>query len=412
MIEDEVGTRNELRRESYLARVRPWYDDCDTVKVLTGVRRCGKSVLLRQIADELRQASSPEQVITANFELTTLSDVRQAEDLEAFVLRQISKPAQIHYVLLDEVQEVPGFERAVNSLRARGNISVFITGSNAHVLSGDLATYLAGRFREIRVWPLTYSETVELCQLRGLPQDNLLQDYLTLGGMPHRFGLVPNEVASYLRDVFSSVVLRDVVQRTGIRDVGGLETITDFVMENLGRVMSPSAMSAFLKSANRTVSTETIYTYLRGLADALLVNRVRRFDVRGKKVMSTLDKYYATDVGVLASKSVGTGPGTGDLVENAVFVQLAQRGFDVYTGKTKTGEIDFVAVRQGQPRYVQVTYLLGSEDVVAREFGAFDDVRDGYPRFLISMDPLTQSRDGVTHLRLEDFLLRPPADLA
>jgi predicted AAA+ superfamily ATPase len=401
-----------LRRESYLSRLRPLYDYCGLVKVLTGVRRCGKSVLLRQVADELRAKTAPERVVEVNFELAGHSGVASAEDLDRFVMSRVGSSHQAHYVLLDEVQEVPGFEKGVNSLRARGNLSVFITGSNAHVLSGDLATYLAGRYRELRVWPLSYGEALELGELKGVQAADPLRDYLLLGGMPHRFGLGQDESWSYLRDVFNSVVLRDVVQRTGIRDVAGLESIVDFALENLGRTLSPTSLSDYLKSQRRSVAIETIYSYLRALGDALLLNRVRRYDVRGKKVMATLDKYYATDVGILASKRVGDGPGMGDLVENAVYTQLAARGFDVYTGKTRTGEIDFVAVKGGHPRYVQVAYLLASEDVAAREFGAFASLRDGYPRYLVTLDPLTQDRDGVTHLKLEDFLLRPPADLA
>lgn len=400
-----------LPRETYLARLRPLFNDCDLVKVLTGLRRCGKSVLLRQIADELREQVAPERVIELDFELMAHDQIRDAAALERYVTSRLTDPAKIHYVLLDEVQEVAQFERAVNSLRASGRCSVFITGSNAHLLSGDLATHLAGRYRELRVWPLSYVEALALQDLQGTQVTNALQDYLTWGAMPRRFAL-GQETPGYLRDVFNSVVLRDVVQQTSLRDVAGLEAIIDFALENLGRVMSPSAVSNYLRAQQRTVSTETIYSYLRALESALILNRVRRWDVRGKKVMANLDKYYATDVGILASKRVGAGPGLGDLVENAVFAHLAARGFDVYTGVLRSGEIDFVAVKNGQPRYIQVAYLLATQEVADREFNAFSTLKDGYPRYLISLDPVTQDRDGVIHLSLEDFLLRPPAALS
>ena len=406
-----VEEQEWLRRELYLSKLRPLYDDCDVVKVLTGVRRCGKSVLLHQIADELKLKAGADHVIDINFELTRFDGIRNAEDLNQFIVNKLVDD-HITYLLLDEVQELPDFERGVNSLRAHGNISVFITGSNAHLLSGSLATYLAGRYREIRVWPLNYSEALELQSLKGHQIDNPLRDYLTWGGMPRRFAVTGDDVQGYLRDVFNSVVLRDVVQATGIRDVTGLEAIVDFASENLGRTMSPSSISGYLKAQHRSIAVETIYSYLRALTDALLLNRVRRWDVRGKKVMATLDKYYATDVGILSSKRVGNGPGIGDLVENAVFIHLASRGFDVYTGTTRTGEIDFVAVKNGAPCYVQVAYLLASPDVADREFGAFSGIQDGYPRFLISLDPLNQNRDGVRHITLNDFLLHPPAELA
>ncbi|MDR1238427.1 MAG: ATP-binding protein, partial [Propionibacteriaceae bacterium] len=271
-----------------MSRLRPLYDDCELVKVLTGVRRCGKSVLLRQVADELRAKTSPERVIEINFELADYSRIAGAEDLDRFVMSQVGDPRQLHYVFLDEVQEVPGFEKGVNSLRARGNLSVFITGSNAHMLSGELATYLAGRYQELRVWPFSYGEALEFRRLRGIQTPDPLRDYLSWGGLPHRFGLGQEESWGYLRDVFNSVVLRDVVQRTGIRDVAGLEAIVDFALENLGRTISPSSLADYLKSQRRSVATETIYSYLRAMSDALLLNRVRRYDIRGKKVLATL----------------------------------------------------------------------------------------------------------------------------
>jgi len=247
-------------------------------------------------------------------------------------------------------------------------------------------------------------------------QDNIdtltaLNNYLQWGGMPFRFLLDEEAQQAYLRDAFNSVVLRDVVQRSGVRDVAGLEMIIDFSIENLGRVMSPSSLSSYLKSVGKTLSTDAIYTYLRALDGSMLLNRVRRFDLRGKKVMSTLDKYYATDIGLLNSKKPGAGPGQGDLVDNCVFVELARRGFDVFTGTAPGFEIDFVATRNGKPRYVQVAYLIGSSEVAEREFGALTKVNDNYPRFVISMDPLPMERDGIEHLSLQQFLLDPPEAL-
>jgi predicted AAA+ superfamily ATPase len=401
-----------LLRTRYLERLRPFYHQTDLVKVLTGVRRCGKSVLLAQVADELRAEAGSDHVIALNFELTDYADIRTARDLDRYITERLVDD-RTHYVFLDEIQEVEGFEKGVNSLRARGNVSLFISGSNAHMLSGELATYLSGRYVTIPVWPLSYAESL---QLRGIGADrasaDVLNDYLTWGGMPQRFALGHQEMRAYLRDVFNSVILRDVVQRANLRDVGSLETVLDFVMENLGRVISPTSVSNYFKSQNRVLSTETIYAYLRALTSSLLLNRVRRYDVRGKKVMATLDKYYATDVGILASRTVGGGPGIGDLIENMVFVELSARGYEIFTGKTRTGEIDFVAIKDGTTRYIQVAYLLSDPTVVEREFGAFTRLTDRYPCYVISADPFTQNRDGITHLGLNEFLLNSPADLA
>jgi predicted AAA+ superfamily ATPase len=401
-----------LVRERFLAQLRPFYDQNGLVKILTGIRRSGKSVILQEAASELRQRVGADRVIELNFELTELSQIATAQELDRYV-SNLSTGDGTYYVFLDEVQEVADFEKAVNSLRARGNLSVFISGSNARLLSGELATYLSGRYVQIQVWPLSLVESLEL---RGIEPSSLTQelltDFLRWGGMPQRFSLGANEQRAYLRDVFNSVVLRDVVQRSGIRDLDSLETILDFAMENLGRVLSPSSISKYLESQKRRIAVDTIYTYLRALTDGMLLNRVRRYDLRGKRVMETLDKYYATDVGILATKQVGNGPGIGDLIENAVYVALAGRGFDVFTGKTPNGEIDFVAVKDSMPRYVQVAYLIADEEVAEREFGAFNTIKDAYPRFVISADPFPQSRDGITHLSLTDFLLNPPQILA
>ncbi|MCL2653846.1 MAG: ATP-binding protein [Propionibacteriaceae bacterium] len=400
-----------LIRESYLERLRPLYEVPDIVKVLTGVRRCGKSVLLRQIQDDLRQTVPSDRIISINFELLQFAELATAERLEQHVRESVADPSQLNFVFLDEIQEVDGFEKAVNSLRASGNFSVFITGSNAHLMDGDLATYLAGRYIEVKVWPLSFAESLEMPGQGNTDTPTALNNYLQWGGMPFRFFLDGEAQQSYLRDAFNSVVLRDVVQRAGVRDVAGLEMIIDFSIENMGRVMSPSSLLSYLKSVGKTLSTDAIYAYLRALDGSMLLNRVRRYDLRGKKVMSTLDKYYATDIGLLTSKKPGAGPGQGDLVENCVFVELVRRGFDVFTGIGTDYEIDFVASRNGKPRYVQTAYLIGSPDVAAREFGALAKVKDNYPRYVISMDPLTMERDGIEHLSLQQFLLDPPEAL-
>jgi len=402
-----------LIREQYLSRLRPLYDVPDLVKVITGIRRGGKSVLLSQIRDDLLVRVPPERIISLNFEYLQLGTIATAEGLDQHVRSLITDASQLNYVFLDEVQEVDGFERAVNSLRASGNISVFITGSNSNLLASELSTYLAGRYMELRVWPFSFRESLEY---RGLDttsaSPDLLVDYLQWGGMPFRFGLDDQTRRGYLRDVFNSVVLRDVVRRAGVRDVAGLDVIVDFAIENLGRVMSPTSVAAYLKSVGKSLSPDAIYAYLRALDASLLLNRVRRYNLRGKQVMQTLEKYYATDVGLLWPRRPGAGPGQGDLVENCVFVELARRGFDVYTGVGPGTEIDFVAVKDGIPRYLQAAYLVGEGAVADREFGAFDGIRDNYSKYVVSMDPMPMERGGIAHLSLSQFLLDPPEELA
>jgi len=402
-----------LIRESYLSKLRPFYDLNDIVKVLTGIRRGGKSVILGQIQNDLLARVPQERIISLNFEFLDLAEIGNAQALDRYVRGLITDPTKLHYVFLDEIQEVDKFEKAVNSLRARGNMSVFISGSNSHLLGGELSTYLSGRYVETRVWPLSYVESLEI---RGIaPSEatpDLLNEYVQWGGMPFRFSIDQSVQQGYLRDVFNSVVLRDVVQRAGIRDVVGLEAIIDFSIENLGRVMSPTSVAGYLKSVGKTLSSDAIYSYLRVLDASMLVNRVRRYDLRGKKVLSTLDKYYATDVGLLRSKRPGQGPGQGDLVENCVYVELARRGFEIHTGTLPQAEVDFIAVKDELPCYIQTAYLVGDKDVATREFGAFNQIRDNYPKYVISMDPFPLDRDGIHHISLNQFLLNPPEDLA
>jgi predicted AAA+ superfamily ATPase len=400
-----------LVRERYLERVRPFYATTDLVKIITGLRRCGKSVLLGQIAAEIRQRDPSAQVVELNFELMDLRGIASPVDLEAHVLAQVDPAGGQAHVFLDEVQAVEEFELAVNSLRARG-LSVFITGSNAHLLSDELATHLAGRHVQCRLWPLSYAESLELRGLEpGRPE--ILSDYLDWGGLPQRFALNPGlETRTYLRDVFDSVVLRDIVRRLGARSVAGLEAIIDFAQENLSRVLSPRSLANYLKAQGRPLATDTIYAYLGAMERSQLFQRLRRYQVRGKRVMDRLDKFYATDLGLLASKRVGSGPGPGDKLENAVCVELLARGFEVFTGSAKSAEIGFVAVKDGAPRYVQVAYLIPDQAVADREFGALAAVADNHPKFVVSADPLTRDRDGVRHLKIEDFLIAPPPELA
>jgi predicted AAA+ superfamily ATPase len=401
-----------LVRQQYLERIRPFYELTDLVKVLTGIRRCGKSVILSQVADEIRALHPDATLVSINFELSDFGGLHTATLLEEYVLARVgAQGGGRAYVFLDEPQVVEGFELAVNSLRARGNISLFISGSNASMFSEELATHLAGRYVEFRIWPLSYAESLELRGLR--PTTETLEDYLRWGGLPLRFALQgTSERRAYLDDVFNSVVLRDVVQRKGIRDVGLLQTLVSFALENLGRTMSPSSITKYLAGQGRKVGTDTLYSYLDAMTDALLFNRVRRYDLRGKQVLTSLDKFYATDLGVLASKRVGSGPGIGDVIENVVFCALAARGFEVFTGVGTSSEVDFVAVKDSQPRYLQVTYLLASPEVERREFGALEAIADNYPKFVVSLDPLPQSRNGIIHLGLEELLLHPPRELA
>lgn len=398
-----------IKREMYMKRIRPFIGG-ELIKVLTGIRRCGKSVMLELIKEELTTSGiSHSQFISVNFEDMRYSHLLTAEALHRFILEKAETINGKVYLFFDEIQEVDGWEKCVNSLRVSLDCDIYITGSNARLLSGELATYLGGRYVEFVIYPFSFEEFIQLYQLSApdctLPQ--CFHKYLITGGMPYlsNLGYADEPCRQYLTDVFNSVQLKDVVKRNNVRDVDLLERIIAYVISNIGTAFSASSLVKFFKNERRTVSTETILNYIKYCRDAYLFYQVKREDLRGKRILASNEKYYIADHGIREAVFGGNMKDINLILENIVYMELLRRGYSVTVGKTGDREIDFVCVKQNNKLYIQVTYLLASEETVQREFSAYDMIRDNFPKYVISMDELDMSRNGIRHWNIRDFLL-------
>lgn len=302
---------------------------------------------------------------------------------------------------------VPDFERVINSFKVKFDTSIFITGSNGKLLSGELATYLSGRYVSFRVYPFSFAE---MCELMGIDKEKVteeqLHDYMVWGGLPQRFQMQNDEQRkTFLRDVFDTIVLRDIVQRAGVKDIDLFNRVVEYLVCNPSQTFSITSISDYFLSVNRKVSKDTIYNYIEHITASLIMEKASRYDIRGKRILTKMDKYYLTDMGLGRIRNSGFKLEMGALLENVVYNELLMRGYEVYVGKTRTGEVDFVAVKGQQREYYQVAYYLYDQKVIDREFGAFREIPDNYPKYVISFDKMDFSRDGIIHRNVLDFLL-------
>ena len=393
-----------LKRELYLKRIRDFYDS-DLIKILVGIRRCGKSVILEQIIEELKNKGiNEDHIIYVNFEFIEFEELTDYKKLNNYIKEKI-KDSSMYYIFFDEIQNVENFEKVVNSLRASQKVSIFITGSNSRLLSEELSTILSGRYVSFRINPLSYKEVL---QLKGIEKstDEAFQDFMKWGSLPNRFQFQNEEaIKNYLYGVFDSIILRDVVERLKIRDTSLFNLILQYIIDTIGREFSAENIINFLKNEGREVSTLTIYSYIEALCKALLIRKVYRYDVHGKAVLKTLNKYYVTDLGIAQIKNNKTEIDKSYAIENIVYNELIIKGYDVFTGKTKKGEIDFVATKPNKKIYIQVAFSIPNEETKKREFGAYDNINDNYPKYVISLDKITYEYNGIKHVNLIDFLL-------
>lgn len=398
-----------IERERYVQRIRPFIDK-DVIKVLTGLRRAGKSVMLELIkAELLKNGVSEERFISFNFESLANEKYCTAKALYEELCKRISDIKDKVYIFLDEIQEVADWEKCINSMRVDYNCDIFITGSNAKLLSGELATYLGGRYVEFVIYPFSFGEYLESRRISegDISISEEFKTYIDFGGMPFLVNLNKDREASvqYLRDVYNSVILKDVVKRNNIRDVELLERIITFVMANVGHTFSARSVSNYLKSENRKVSAETVLNYIKACEEAYLFYRFNREDLVGKKILTINEKYYIADHGLREAVYGGNTRDMDQLLENIVCMELLCRGYNVTIGKAGDKEIDFIAEKAGDKLYIQVAYLLPTEDTISREFGAYESIKDNYPKYVLSMDEFDLSRNGVKHCNLREFLL-------
>ncbi|MBQ9275044.1 MAG: ATP-binding protein [Succinivibrio sp.] len=378
----------------------------DLVKVICGLRRSGKSVMLQLIkAELLGQGVAPAQILEFNFEDMQYRALHDHLKLEARIRAYAGAHRGKLYLFLDEIQEVESWELTVNSLRSALNCEIYLTDSNSRLLSGELATYLAGRYVQFTLYPFSYREFLLSRQLADSAHS--FQDYLTFGGMPF-LSTLPLErqpILAYLSDLTYSVLFKDILQRNGFRHVDLLQRVINYAFANTGQIFSATSLSRFLKSEQRRVATDTLLDYLRACTTAYILTKIPRFDLKDKRPLSVNEKYYATDLGMREAVAGHNIEDLGQCLENVICVELLRRGYTVYTGSGSDFEIDFVALKDHDPLYIQVCYQLSTEDTIKREFGAFRKLRDNFPRLVLSLDEFDFSRDGIHHLNIRDFLL-------
>lgn len=395
-------------REKYLSKIRPFYDQ-DLIKVIMGIRRCGKSVLLLQIIEELKKKGiSDSQIIYINFEDEDYAFIKNDIDLHNYIKEKIVNKDK-YYLFFDEIQRVEDWEKAVNSFKASKNVSIFITGSNSDLLSGELATNLAGRYVSFKMYPLTFNE---VCKFKNIIDkkeiEDAFDDYITWGGMPQRFMLTDEfQTKTYLSDIYDSIVVKDIISRFGIKDLDLFNRIVEYILTTPSQNFSAESLSNYFADKDgREVSKITLYNYLEYMTKAMLINKVDRYDVRGKRILNGKYKYYLTDLGIGQIKNVGKRPQLGAYLENIVYNELISRGYEVKIGNLEKGEIDFIATRFKEKIYIQVAYILADDSVIDREFGAYKGIEDNYPKYVLTMDKHDFSQDGIIHQNVIEWLLQ------
>ena len=398
-------------REKYLSKIRPFYN-VDLIKVITGIRRCGKSVILTQIMDELKDNGiKEEQIIYINFELKNYSNIKNDDDLYVYIKEKINKDIK-YYLFFDEIQNVLYWEKAINSFKAeyKDKVSIFITGSNSDLLSGELATHLAGRYVSFKVFPFTFKE---VCELKGKKNKDIYElekdfnEYIKWGGLPQRFILTSEEqIKTYLMDVYDSIVVKDIIDRFGIKDLDLFNRIVEYIVTTPSQIFSAENLVKYFMADDRGVTKNTLYNYLEYMVLAMLINKAERYDIRGKRILNGKYKYYLTDLGLGQVMNTNKRPQMGAYLENIVYNELLSRGYDVKVGSLENSKIDFIATRFDEKIYIQVTFILADESIIKREFGAFAGIDDNYPKYVISTDKFNMSQNGIIHMNIIDWLLK------
>ncbi len=398
----------KLIREDYLKLLRPYYD-IDLIKVITGIRRSGKSVLMETVKDELlSKGVSGSHIISINLEDLDYSFITSIKDMHDEIKSRIVDD-QKYYIFLDEIQHLEKFEKLLASLKAKFNCSIFVTGSDSTMLSGELATLLTGRTVEFEVFPFSFKESVDYLELNKIPcnPDDFIKDYIKWGGFPLRFSFrEENSIKRFLDNLYSNIVNRDIVKKSSKIDRKAFKDISLYIMSNAGKEFSAENIAAYYSEKNKSsVSARTIYTYLDKLHKSYILHSCKKFNIAGKTALEKADKFYATDTGLRTLNTNTIHYEDTFFLENIIYNELLIQGFTVFTGKTFKGEIDFVAVKEQKKCFIQVAYLLSSEETIKREFGAFEKITDASPKYVLSLDRIDLSHDGIEHLNIVDFLL-------
>ena len=395
-----------IKRDCYISKIEKYLDK-ELIVVLVGQRRVGKSYILRQLRDE-KSAASDTNVIYIDKEKRQFDAIKNYHQLNEYIDERLSI-GKHNLILIDEVQEIEGFEHSIRSFNTDEDTDVVVTGSNARMLSSDLSTIIGGRYKEIYIQSLSYREFLEFHNLSD--SDESLSRYIQYGGLPglSKIGLTEDDAREYQTDILHTVLLKDIIMRNNIRNANFLENLVCFLADNVGKLISANSISKYMKSQGESITSSAVISYLQFLCEAYIIHKVNRYDIHGKRIFETNDKFYFEDHGIRNAIAAGTREGDIEkILENIVWQELRRLGFRIFVGQLQAGEIDFVCTKpDGQRAYIQVSYIIADDSTREREFGNLRAIKDDYPKYVISMTPLVERNDdnGITHLGLRNFLM-------
>lgn len=395
-----------LYRQRYIEQIEKYLGK-DYIIVLVGQRRVGKSYTLKMIRS-LKEKDSNNNIIFVDKEKEQFDFIKNYQDLNEYIKGKYVH-GKMNYILVDEIQDIEGFERTVRSFSTEPDAEIIITGSNAKMLSGDLSTLIGGRYKEIYIQSLSYQEFLQFHQLTD--SDDSLAKFIQFGGLPGlvKIGLDEDDAREYQKDIYNTVLLKDVILRNSIRNVVFLENLTRFLADNIGKLISANSIAKYMKSQGQSITSTTIIEYIKYLAEAYILHKVNRYNIHGKKLFESNDKFYFEDHGIRNALVGGSREGDIEkIIENIVYQQLIRMGYEVTVGQLQAGEIDFVCSKKGGSRlYIQASYIIADEEIRKREFGNLESIKDNYPKYVISMTPLVRKNDdnGITHIGLRTFLM-------
>ena len=404
LIKVVLGDFMIIQRQDYIEKIKPFINK-HIIKVLIGTRRSGKSTILKQIIDSLLSDGIPhENIVWINFELSDYFEITDIEKLEDYISSQIENVDGKIYLFFDEIQVVPQWEKLINSYFAKKNFDIYITGSNSKLLSAEFSTYLSGRYVELNIYPFSFREYIGYNEITDDFKSHFYK-YLEDGGMPSTYDYGGDDKKLVLMDLYNSIVLKDIIQRNNVKNIDLLDRIMRFVMYNVGQQFSANKVYKRLKQNMVNLSVNTIYNYLKFFENACLIYPVKREDLKGKKILKYDEKYYLCDLGFRQAIIGNNQRDITRVIENIVYMELLRRGYEITIGKVDNLEVDFVCKKQNKPIYIQVSYLLASEETVEREFKPLKNISDNYPKYVVTMDDADMSHEGIEHLNLVDFLL-------
>lgn len=394
-----------VERKEYIDKIKPFINK-PVIKVITGMRRVGKSTFLKIISQKILKDIEESNKIYLNFETLELLKIKTDIELVEHLKPLLKDKKDKVYMFFDEIQLVKNWERVINALRINENYDIYITGSNSSLMSSKISTLLSGRYIQIEIQPFNFREFLKLYSDKNLVYEELFRKYINIGGIPFLkyFDLDENSCAKYLQDLYNTVIVKDVIEYNKVRDVDMFNRILTYVFENIGQTFSSRSIQKFLKNENRNISVDTILNYLEYAKSAYIIKKVPRYDVVGKKILSVDEKYFITDHGLRYAKGFSNEKNIERILENIVYIELLSRGYKVNIGRVNDKEIDFIAIKGDKKEYYQVSYLLETEETRNREFGVYQKVNDNYPKYVLSMDKMNFSQNGIIHLNIIQFL--------